>query len=843
MTNYVTANPPEWAESGPVVWSLFVLLAAGSLSLLLWERRLAGAPENGPPVTDLRNIAAGSGHSLNPPATPALVRGRDIELARIERLVRGPGGGMVVVCGAGGLGKTTVAAEAASRARAAGKAVVWIRWRENSAQLAHDLTQAALVLGLPESRLEEARSGRAPLVDAVWEQLASVPGWLIVVDNVDTPSHVGPGSEEISGYRGWLRAEGAGVLLITSRDTSPQTWGSEAVLMQLEPLTDQAGGELLMDTTPRAGTRPQAEALAVRLGGVPLALNAAGSYLSVPTSRHRTFTAYQRALETEFGDLLGATHPRAGGDPEVARRLVRHTWDLSLDQLHREGYALARPVLQLLALFEPAPIPRALITPALLAEVTGSEATAAMVDGALAGLHRYGLLGTGRTAEDAASPGQLLLHPLVREVTAHTLTRPDPAEGWRTALARHLVQAATDTVGIPGREGWPTARLLAPHLGALLDRTCDQDFAATRLVLRDLGNTLCEAGAVFEELLLRQNVLTATDRRLGADHPDTLTSHNNLANALQSAGEYHQAAELHRHILTTFERTLGPDHIATLASRSNLALSLDSIGEQQQAAELYRRVLSDRERVQGPDHPDTLASRNNLATALDSIGEHQQAVDLHRRNLADRERILGPDHPRTLDSRENLASALTGLGDHEQAGVLYGGVLSDRERIQGPDHPDTLRSRGNVAISLDGIGEHQRAADLRRESLTDLVRILGPDHPQTLDSRHNLAHTFSSLRRHQQAADLHRQNLSDRERVLGPDHPDTLRSCNDLANELYYLGEDRQAVDLYRRNLSDRERVLGPDHPDTRGSRHNLTTAEASLGNVSSRHRRLPWRR
>ncbi|MGW5925960.1 AAA family ATPase [Streptomyces anulatus] len=350
VTNYVTAELPEWAENTVLVWSAFGALAVVSLGLFFWERRLAaGPPDDGARPVPLGRIAAG-GHSMNPPTVSAPVRGREAELERIGGLVRGPGGGMVVVCGAGGLGKTTLAAEAAARARAEGRVVVWIRWRDDAAQLGQDLAQAAHILGLPESRLEEARTGRVSLVDAVWEHLATVKGWVIVVDNVDTPTQVGPGSGPLAAYRGWLCPHGAGVLLVTSRDTSPQTWGPDADMLHLQPLADDAGGAVLLDAAPHAGTETEAGALAVRLGGLPLGLNAAGTYLAVPTSRHRTFTAYQHALEAEFADLLGAEHPGAAADPDTARRVVRHTWDLSLDQLHSDGYTLARPVLQLLAL-------------------------------------------------------------------------------------------------------------------------------------------------------------------------------------------------------------------------------------------------------------------------------------------------------------------------------------------------------------------------------------------------------------------------------------------------------------------------------------------------------------
>ncbi|MFI5481620.1 FxSxx-COOH system tetratricopeptide repeat protein [Streptomyces rubiginosohelvolus] len=842
VTNYVTAQPPKWAENTVLVWSVFAGLAVVSLGLFFWERRLAtGAPDGGVRPVPLGRIAAG-GHSMNPPTVPAPVRGREAELERIGALVRGPGGGMAVVCGAGGLGKTTLAAEAAAQARAQGQVVVWVRWRDDPDQLGQDLAQAAHILGLPESRLEEARTGRVSLVDAVWEHLATVEGWLIVVDNVDAPSRVGPGAGPLAAYRGWLRPHGGGVLLVTSRDTTRQTWGPDADLIHLQPLADDAGGVVLLHAAPHAGTENQAEALAARLGGLPLALNAAGAYLSVPTSRHRTFTAYQQALETEFADLLGAEHPAAATDPAVARSVVRHTWDLSLDQLDRDGYALARPVLRLLALLERAPVPRSLVTPELVTDASGLPATAATVDAALAGLHQYGLLHTPETDEpDSDSPavGRLQLHPLVREVTAHALTRPEPTDSWLTALDDHLARAVEAVAGMPGRTGWPTARLLAPHLRPHLDRSTQRGLTTGVGTLDRLADALNNAGAASEELLLRRHVLDAETRLLGPDHPHTLNSRNNLANALNDLGEHQQAADLHRQTLTDRERIHGPDHPDTLTSRNNLANALNDLGEHQQAADLHRQTLTDRERVLGPNHPETLTSRNNLANALSDLGEHQQAADLHRQTLTDRECIHGPDHPHTLSSRNNLAATLSELGEHQQAADINRQNVADTERLYGPDHPHTLSSRNNLAATLNSLGEHQQAADLHRQTLTDRERIHGPDHPDTLNSRNNLANALHDLGEHQRAADLHRQTLTDRERILGPDHPDTLNSRNNLAAALHDLGQYPQAVELHRQNLVDIERILGPDHPHTRTSRNNLAIAEARLAEVG---RRRWWR-
>ena len=92
-------------------------------------------------------------------------------------------------------------------------------------------------------------------------------------------------------------------------------------------------------------------------------------------------------------------------NPDVARSLVGHTWELSLDQLADEGQPLTRPpVLRALALCADAPVPRTLIGPALLDGVVDGPVNEAAVDGVLAGLDRYGLGHPHRSSPGCAVP-------------------------------------------------------------------------------------------------------------------------------------------------------------------------------------------------------------------------------------------------------------------------------------------------------------------------------------------------------------------------------------------------------------------------------------------------------
>ncbi|MFC9751247.1 tetratricopeptide repeat protein [Streptomyces niveus] len=601
---------------------------AGLLGLAVSLIALRSPTATAPPVADSgpdgQWVRAAAAHaSYRVPTAQATVRGRDRELADLQGLTTGRGGGLVVISGTGGLGKTTPAAQAARQAQAQGRAVFWVRWQDDTTRLAHDLTRIAQALGLPETRLNDAQSGQAALVDVVWEHLAAIRGWVIVVDNADTPRDLGPGSEHPGAYRGWVRPDGAGLLLVTTRDTARTTWGPEARLVPLEPLDPGASAAVLRDAAPSAGTAEEAAALGERLGGHALALDTAGRYLASPTSRYRTFTAYRHALVTEFDDLVGAAHPRAA-DPEVARTVVRHTFDLSLAQLHNDGYILARPALFLLALLAPAPVPRSFFTPALLTDATGQQATAAELDAAL---HQYGLITTPSLEPvgdgEAFRDGQIVLHPLVQDVIALTAPSGTDHATCHTALDTHLTQTVHDTTSA-GRAGWPTARLLTPHLPPLHHRTPPTDLTTTRNLLDTLSRTLRNAGAAAEEHLLRQSILDTDTDHLGADHPDTLAGRSDLANAHNALGRYQEAADLHQQNLTTCERVLGPDHPGTLTSRSDLANALSSLGRRQEAADLHQQNLADRERILGPNHPHTLTSRSNLETARAALARTRQ---------------------------------------------------------------------------------------------------------------------------------------------------------------------------------------------------------------------------
>jgi hypothetical protein len=87
----------------------------------------------------------------------------------------------------------------------------------------------------------------------------------------------------------------------------------------------------------------------------------------------------------------------------------------------------------------------------------------------------------------------------------------------------------------------------------------------------------------------------------------------NLASTYRNQGRWDAAEELEVEVMETSEKKLGADHPSTLTSMNNLAYTWKGNGRETEAVRLIEECIQSRKRVLGPDHPDTLSSCTALA--------------------------------------------------------------------------------------------------------------------------------------------------------------------------------------------------------------------------------------
>jgi hypothetical protein len=427
---------PEYAiRLWPAGWDLRLApVTAGVLLIVgdvIWHRHrqppaekpealTVPAPEHAPnphqelsaPVLDTRTenrepMSAGLPRSIG-----ELFKGREEMLRRVHAaLARAVGGQSPIVAlhGLGRIGKTRVAVEYACRYRADYSAPPLFAISDTPQALRRNLAALSQQLGLPQ---REATDEGVQL-QAVLDWLQSHPGWLLIIDNVDTRAAL---TETIN----LVGRIGGGHLLMTSRlDNFP----AHVEGIPVDLLSPDAAEEFLLQRAPRhrhaADDAARAAELAKELGWLALALEHAGAYID---TRRVAFADYLELWRNSRDKVIGWADPTITG----YERSIAETWQVSVDQLTEAG----RHLLQRLAFLAPEPVPEFLLdVPVPSAEQEDQRE-------ALTDLAAYSLV---IRDPDAA---QFSVHRLVQDATRRTL---DPAASrQRLTEALGWINAAFD---------------------------------------------------------------------------------------------------------------------------------------------------------------------------------------------------------------------------------------------------------------------------------------------------------------------------------------------------------------------------------------------------------------
>ncbi|MFE2889656.1 NB-ARC domain-containing protein, partial [Streptomyces sp. NPDC059272] len=439
-----------------------------------------------------------------------------------------------VLSGGGGVGKTQLAAACAIDAlRDGADLVVWAAAAETQ-QLITQYAQTAARIRLPGA------TGQDPESDAriLLEWLATTPRrWMIVLDDITDPT-------AISSW--WpVSRTGTGWVLATTRLKDARLTGGGRTRIDVDVYTPQEADAYLSArlTTENMShlLDGQTASLAHALGHLPLALSHAAAYM---INEELSCGAYLRRF-TERAVGLDELLPH-WADTERYGRQITTTLLLALDATDKDPHGpLARAVLQLAALFDPAGHPHALWnTPALLHHLANHSApdshpaqtphvTPAQTHTGLRLLHRYALL----TCDLRTEPRAVRVHALTARAVRETVSG-DQLPVLAAAAANALVEL------------WPEVDQSQPGLAAALRANTDALVGHTgevlwkpdgHHVLFRAGTSLLDAGLAASATAYWQHMTTTSEQLLGADHPDTLIARANLASSYWQAGRTGEA--------------------------------------------------------------------------------------------------------------------------------------------------------------------------------------------------------------------------------------------------------------------------------------------------------------
>ncbi|WP_159020907.1 tetratricopeptide repeat protein, partial [Streptomyces sp. HNS054] len=460
----------------------------------------------------------------------------------------------VVLSGAGGVGKSQLAASLArelrdqERSSGAGLGVlVWVRATVTD-QVISAYAKAAERLYLPGASPDD-EEGAARLF-LRW-LAATEQRWLVVLDDITDPVSVREWWPDSGAGRGWV--------LATSRREDAQLSGEGRALVRLGLYTDSEARAYLQRRLTDAGHAHlydpgRADEMAAELGHLPLALGHAAAYLINKRPTMADYLTLLRDTSNRLGDLLPVSADAEGYGRPVTASLL-----LSLEAVEEADTSrLARPLLHLASLMDPLGHPATVwTTPEALSYLCAARppqrrrlrkyhppVTNTEVRNALECLRTYALI-----AQDAAT----------------------------SPLRMHALTARAMRETIPPGTLPATARVAADAIMSLWPR---HDHEERELV------ALLRASVVHLDQLTRPALWQPTT------HPCIYA----VSISLTRAGLYHQAIDYDKVTVRLSSSIHGPDHPDTLGARANLAVSYSDAGRIQDALDLNERVLADRER-------------------------------------------------------------------------------------------------------------------------------------------------------------------------------------------------------------------------------------------------------
>ena len=698
----------------------------------------------------------------------------------------------VVVTAMGGMGKSQLAVEFCYRY---GRYFHGVHWLQANQDMLAEIATCGLEMGLkpwPETVPEQAQA-----VLNAWEQGGAR---LVVLDDAEDPALIQEWSPKLNNSR----------LLVTSR------WGDWPAdmglsLIKLKTLPRGKSLELLRKLAPKLDRASDGDldAIAERLGDLPLALDLAGRYLND-----------RRTLSTkgflEELDQAGSVLEHSALKDWVKHNPTKHEINLAktfLQSWEKLESETAKVLFRICGYCAPnTPIPWDVLEGS--SEVEGAE-----LDRGLGRLEDLGLVSLGDIGA--------VIPPLLAEFAR--MQDENVEQSVLPALVSELGKLSDEALetGIPAN-----FIPLRAHMEAAANAAESAELEGAGWLWNNLGHHLADVAEYEGAKAAYERALAIDEAAFGPDHPNVAIRVNNLGWVLQNLGDYAEARVAYKRALAINEATLGTDHPDVATTVSNLGLVLKDLGDYAGAKAAFERALAIDEGAFGPDHPDVARDTNNLGLVQYAQGDLERAKVAFERALAIWEKELGPDHPQVATGTNNLGEVLRALGDYAGAKAAYERALAIDEAAFGPNHPNVARDVNNLGGVLQNQGDHAGAKAAYERALKIWEVELGPDHPQVAALMNNLGDMLRAQGEFAEAKAAIERALAIGEKTLRPDHPSIAIRLNNLGLVLYALGDYTEAKAAIEHALSIWEKELGPNHPQVATGTNNLGEVLRAQGDL-----------
>ncbi len=734
----------------------------------------------------------------------ALFTDRDAVLAHISSFfatAQNHATPILALNGLAGMGKTQIAQAYASRPSQAYQSILWFN-ASSRALLSREVSARAAHLSLPEGEEKNEKY----LFAAFKQWLQDKPGWLLILDFL----------EDITLLNLIIPQHSRGHVLLTTRK---QATGGHAFPITVSSMDVDSSALLLLRRATLLSTQAslnvvpkdiaeKATAIAVALGGFPLALDQAGAYIEETGCDLDTYlNLYQQQrlwLLNQKKSSSGTQHESVVGTLELVFQQFVQQPEASLDLLH------------LLAFLHPDAISETLLLkglPALHGPLRKLIHTPQARHQAFAVLLNLSLL------YRSSHRDMLQMHRIVQDILIEKLSK-----GQQRHWARLVVRLVNSIFPEVYFETWEDCQRYLPHAQhcAMLIEKYKLTLKEGALLLERLGRYRFQQAAYTEAEAYLMQALTLYKHHLSTDTLDAAQVMNSLALLHAELSHYQQAKELQLRALKLREEELDAEHPKTVESLHNLAMLYGDQGRYKHAESIYLRVLDLEERSKSPEHPDVAKTLNNLGLMYFYQKRYTEAETIYQRALTIYEHMLSADDPDQIHPIDGLGSIAEQQGNFERAEHHYQRALALSKKTWGDNHPETAHCLNKLGGLAESRGDYRQAEDYYQQALIIGEQKLETTHPDIALFLNNLAFLASKQGQYEKAEPLYRRALSIYKQSQQAQHPNMALFLNNLARFYRNIHNEEQVEALLRCALAIQKEFLDATDPDITLTLNNL---------------------
>ncbi|KAL1994503.1 hypothetical protein VTN49DRAFT_1973 [Thermomyces lanuginosus] len=530
----------------------------------------------------------------------------------------------VAIVGPGGVGKTQIALELASRIRQIHPncSVFWASGMD------------AISFGNSYKNIDRSVDIRGPIgdkatvEDIVKENLSleDTRRWLLIVDNADNPEF----STKVAHH---LPSNHQGSVLVISRDRDlvARLHVPKLNILSVEGMSEDESFKLLKTLLKERHmcNRDDTATFLEVLEYLPLAIRLASAYIAKKKITTTKYLEHWRSSDIQMVKSLSKTSEKCYRSQEVPNPITT-AWLISFRQITFDDPLAADYLKFMCLLSDEAPISRSLLP---------EDSHSLEAEDAIETLKAYSFI------TEREESVMYDVHRLVRLAMLNWMDKQGELDEWKAKVIRRVEEAFP--IPLLDKAGEWTNHL--PHARHVLEHQKTEEEATINL-LSKLGCSYEILGQYREAETMLRRVLEGQEKMLGPNDPAVLNSISHLGAFLEKRQQYKKAEAMYRRALEGREKVFGSAHPTTLADIHSLGVVLEKQGHWILAEIMYRKALEGREKVLGPDNPCTLKSVFHLAAVLQRQGKNKEAEAMNRRVPEGQKKVLGLDHPDTLKS-------------------------------------------------------------------------------------------------------------------------------------------------------------------------------------------------